>query len=692
MTDQASDVDAQLRVLQRVVFPLDRDLDVMPLYVEGGAAHGAATADDETLTRMPGQSVDELHAQTPTTGHAPDTMAPMPAGEHQAAVQHVTGRRSLVVPAGSRISLGTYFNAFPASYWRRWTHLSEVTLRVRLSGDATVVVYRSTAKGHSQRVESVRRDTEEPRDLAFNLSLRPFIDGGWYWFDLAAGERDVVLDEADWCAYTDRRQHGRLTIAITTFNRPEFCVAQLNNLGQAEAVMELVDEILVIDQGTNRVEEDPGFEPAAKVLGEQLRIVSQGNIGGSGGFSRGMYEAVQADRSDYVLLLDDDVITEPEGILRAMTFADLARKPTIVGGQMFSLYDRSVLHAYGEAVNQYRFFWGPAPGTYHGQDFSRRSLRRTPWLHRRVDVDYNGWWMCLIPTSVIKEIGLALPLFIKWDDCEFGLRAGEAGHPTVTLPGVAVWHVPWHEKDDTIDWQAYFHERNRLIGALLHSPYPRGGSLIKESAQVVVKHLLSMQYSAAELMLLAIEDLLAGPGRLHPDIVVKMAQLRAVRSQFADAQTRNDLEAFPAPRRRKPLRRGKQPRAPKGHVGLLKTAAVRAARQVVPPRPEARTRPEAAIPHYAQRWWLLSQFDSALVSSADGISAAWYHRDPQRFRSLLSKSAMLHTELVRQWPRLRQQYRDAMPEVTSPRQWVDTFAASSAPSEPARKPAMSKES
>ena len=45
-------------------------------------------------------------------------------------------------------------------------------------------------------------------------------------------------------------------------------------------------------------------------------------------------------------------------------------------------------------------------------------------MHRRIDVDYNGWWMCLIPTSIlIREIGLALPVFIKWDDVEYGIRA-----------------------------------------------------------------------------------------------------------------------------------------------------------------------------------------------------------------------------------------------------------------------------
>ena len=142
-----------------------------------------------------------------------------------------------------------------------------------------------------------------------------------------------------------------------------------------------------------------------------------------------MDEATIKGDADYVLLLDDDVVCEPEGILRAVTFADLAKSPTLVGGHMFSLYDRSVMHTFGERVARWRWFWGPAPGTKHAHNFARKPLRSTKWLHRRIDVDYNGWWMCLIPTRVIREIGLSLPMFIKWDDAEFGLRAGAASRP-----------------------------------------------------------------------------------------------------------------------------------------------------------------------------------------------------------------------------------------------------------------------
>ena len=33
----------------------------------------------------------------------------------------------------------------------------------------------------------------------------------------------------------------------------------------------------------------------------------------------------------------------------------------------------------------------------------------------------------------------------------------------MTFPGAAVWHVPWTDKNDAVDWQAYFHVRNRFV-------------------------------------------------------------------------------------------------------------------------------------------------------------------------------------------------------------------------------------
>ena len=542
-----------LRVVQRVVFPAD-DLDVIPLYVETnperGAAELAAELAAEALTGFKPASVP---AATSAVGDAQSVIR-FGADVSAYPFEDAGPRRSAVISEGRRASFATYFNAFPASYWRRWTTVDSVTLRVRLAGESTLVLYRSTARGHCHPVETINIRSDEPVTIERTLPLTPFIDGGWYWFDVVAGPRGTTLIGADWLAQAepDLARPGRISIGITTFNRPDDVVEQLRTLGEASELHGLLDTVYVIDQGTSRAKDHPGFADAAKKLGDRLQVIEQGNLGGSGGFARSMDETLRAGRSDYLLIMDDDVQFDPEGILRAAAFADLARRPTIVGGHMFSMYDRSVLHAFAETVAPHTWWWGAAPNTKGRHDFGRRNLRNTPWLHRRADSDYNGWWLCLIPRQVIAELGLALPVFIKWDDAEYGVRAREHGIPTVSMPGVAAWQAPWADKNDALDWQAYYHLRNRIVAALLHSPADHGGALLSESMQRQLQNLLSMQYSTAALRLLAIEDVLTGPAHLHRDLPVKMRQLRELRARFTDAQDAADIESFPPPRRRAP--------------------------------------------------------------------------------------------------------------------------------------------
>jgi hypothetical protein len=55
----------------------------------------------------------------------------------------------------------------------------------------------------------------------------------------------------------------------------------------------------VVDQGTNRVEDDPDSPMRGKRLGDQLRVIEQATSAGPAASRRGMYEAVTPVRSDY---------------------------------------------------------------------------------------------------------------------------------------------------------------------------------------------------------------------------------------------------------------------------------------------------------------------------------------------------------------------------------------------------------
>ncbi|MDQ0735520.1 glycosyltransferase [Arthrobacter agilis] len=654
MDTAADDTGTDLwKTVHRVVFPTDGDTDTLPLYVDFNAA----------------QRVVDEQQRSPRAGAATTAVVAQHSTQRS---DFILDRRSLRLPAYRRVSFGTYFNAFPASYWRAHTDVAQVRLTVEVDAEATVVIYRSSARGTSNRVQSVHVDAGSP--VAVDLPITAFGDGGWYWFDLVALDSDVTLERAEWAVpQPDGFEAGTLSVAVTTFNRPDYCVRHLSTFAESEDLLGILDRLIITDQGTQKVRDQDGFEEAAATLGDKFTLLEQGNLGGSGGFARGMHETVNDGRSKYVMLLDDDVLVETEGILRAANFADFTRKPTIVGGHMFNLYERSVLHSFGEEINEYRYFWGPVTNTLEAHDFSSSNLRTTPWMHRRVDVDFNGWWMCLIPTSIIREIGLALPVFIKWDDAEYGIRAKAHGYRTVSLPGAAVWHMPWTEKDDTIDWQAYYHQRNRWLAAMLYSPYKHGGRMPRESFAVDVRHLLSMQYSAVELRLNALEDLLDGPSHLHATIGAKLPEIRRRRADFDDARISKNIAEFPDVKRVKPPKKGVKPMPPRNVRSALVKAGTGALRQIRPARPEASVRPEANVPAMDARWWRLSQLDSALVSSADGSGASWYKRDSAKFQSMLKRSMVLHQRLLARWDDLAEQYQSALPEFTSQQAWARTF-------------------
>ena len=655
--------EPQWALASRVVFPVDHDEDLLPLYVEFGR-------------RYPG--VDDTHDEKVRTwGEAKASGTPASAGI-EGRSDDVLSRTSFAIRPGQRVSFATYFNAFPASYWRRWTTAERVRLRVAVEGEATVLVYRSNARGSSIRLHrfttgapSANHPSErtEPTVVEVDLDLVPLVDGGWYWFDIVAGGQPAVLASAEWLIFGEPQREARLSIGVTTVNKPEYVRKIVAAIAGAHEVRQHLDKLYIVDQGTQAVQEQPGWDAAAEPLGTQLRVITQANLGGSGGFSRGMYETLTAGSSTFHMVLDDDVSIEPESIVRAVRFASFARRPTIVGAHMFDIHNPTALHSFGEEVDPVKWTFGAVRGVHEEHNLAFAGLRETPWLHRRVDVGYTGWWMCLIPVEVLREVGLSLPVFIKWDDAEHCMRARAAGFPTVSLPGSAVWHVSWNDKDDLIDWQAYYHQRNLLISCLLHTTAPQGGQAIRQSIQALIKNAYSMRYYANAVRLQGLRDLFRGPEHLHATIGETLPQLRALAADYADVRFKADPDAFPKPigqHLRPP------PRLPKRSM-LAPWVAKTAIRHLRPTALGAQAAPQALVPQRYAVWWYLSQYDSAVVSKSDGTGAALYARQPETFRAQMAEGVRLHVQLYRQWDALAKAYQDAVAEITSPAAWARTF-------------------
>ncbi|MFC6088259.1 glycosyltransferase [Saccharothrix lopnurensis] len=624
MTEQ-SPLDPK-HVLQRVILPREEDpLDVRPLYLD---------------------EPENVHA-------------------------HVSSRRSVTVPASAKVSFASYFNAFPASYWKRWTVVEEVVLRLRVRGAGRLDVYRSKPNGDPVHLDGRPvRIGGQWENVEFRVSLKPFEDGGWIWFDVFTDDSTLEIGEAAWT--TDQvLPEQQVAIGMTTM-RPVDAVIALRALGEDPQVLAVVQKVFVADQGAVKVRDTEGYAEAVALLGDKLEVIEQDNLGGSGGFTRGLYEAIEHTDVDQIMLMDDDIRLEPDAVLRSNAFARAAAQPVIVGSHMLNLQARARLHSMGEVVDLASCFWRAAPGAVTDHDFGEESLRETGKLHLRINSTYNGWWMCLFPREVVQRTGYPLPLFIKWDDAEYSLRALENGYPTISLPGSAVWHMPWTDKNDATDWQAYFHTRNRLIMAALHSPYDIRSTLVKQGMKLSLRHLLSMEYSTVAVQQKAIEDFLEGPGRLFDSLRTALPDIQRLRKTYSDAQVLPSAREFPPPTF--DMVRAEAMLKPPVNPAVIAAKASKALlHNLRTPEKHTEERPQINVPATNARWFLLGNLDSATVSSADGSGVAFRKRDPKEFRQLMARVVRNYRRLGQEWPRMKKTYRDALPEMTSVESWRKVF-------------------
>ena len=175
-------------LLQRVILPRAGDpMAVRALYVDEHTGIRLAT-----VPARPGSR----RARTPARGHRHHRAAA--AG----ALPHLGGRagaeRGVVRGLLQRVRRGLL-----AALERPHRGAAAPQLR----GTGRVDVYRTKADGSPIYVRGVVLERAGEHTVDLELDLRPFEDGGWYWFDLTTDEGDLTLVEGGW--YADEPGRGR---------------------------------------------------------------------------------------------------------------------------------------------------------------------------------------------------------------------------------------------------------------------------------------------------------------------------------------------------------------------------------------------------------------------------------------------------------------------------------------------------
>lgn len=214
---------------------------------------------------------------------------------------------------------------------------------------------------------------------------------------------------------------------VVTYKRDELLAKCLRCLCVQTAAKKM--DIIVVDNGCagrSSIHEIPEVQEVEEIRafqrdgGRVIYLDTGDNLGGAGGFSLGMEEAVRLGYQ-LVWVMDDDTQPEP-GALEAL------------------------LETHAGKNGRYGFLSSQAlwkDGTLNRMNIQRRSLtmKVRDFLSPAVPVVMASFVSLLVPASVIKNMGLPIREFGTWtDDWEFTRRISRV-YPSYLVNGSRVFHM-----------------------------------------------------------------------------------------------------------------------------------------------------------------------------------------------------------------------------------------------------------
>lgn len=408
---------------------------------------------------------------------------------------------------GGTADFDTYFNSFSIGKWREYTVLETVQLGLRLQGSFTIYLKHHRLVEDTVKTEILEEKTvfsAEPQYVVMDFGEAK--EDGIYSFKLKANAKGGKLLGGRYLEENRVAVNMNVNVAvdICTFKREKYVERNMNVL--KKAILDNPDSPLhrhlyvFISDNAKTLD-------AEKIIGGSpyIRINPNRNVGGVGGFTRGIIEALNSRSSldlSHVLLMDDDAVIEPHCLETNYVFLSLLKKEYkdfVVAGAIMREDEPNIQYEAGARWNR-----GGIEALRHYVDMKKlENLLRN---EEEEPAEYTGWWYTCYPLSIIDKNNLPLPLFIHRDDVEYGLRIGKGRF--IFMNGLCVWHEAFENKMQGA--LEYYDIRNLAIVNAIH--YPDYGP--KEFKKLLLKWVSSniarYRYRYVDLNLRAVEDFLKG--------------------------------------------------------------------------------------------------------------------------------------------------------------------------------------
>lgn len=442
---------------------------------------------------------------------------------------------SITIKKNGIVKFDTYFNSISAEKWLKYTRVKKIILNIRLSGSIRVTLIRKEKVGDRILTEFVGESlctSEQIKD--FSLSFDTPSSNGIFCFELFGVGKYNTFYNGSYIADIEPKK-VKIAIDICTYKRESFVEGNLNLLRNKfldNKTSFLFDKLEVF------VSDNAHTLDINKLSTEKIHIFKNKNVGGAGGFTRGIIEIKKVKDKlgiTHILVMDDDIVIEPEAIFRTCTLLSCLKeeyKEAFVGGAMLRLDNRYMQTESGAMWNG-----GNLISLKCGLDL--RNLDACLFNEFEEHAQFNAWWFCAFPIEVPTDDNLPLPIFIRGDDVEYGLRNMKY---LILMNGICVWHEPFENKYSSFLY--YYILRNRLIDNALHGMNMPKKAFIAELQKQVNDELRIYRYNNAKLLMRGVEDFLKGAEwlanqdgeKLHQDVMKNGYKLQYLEDIDGDVQ------------------------------------------------------------------------------------------------------------------------------------------------------------
>lgn len=427
--------------------------------------------------------------------------------------------QSIRMSTGALLELGTYFNLFSIAKWGQAGALGSLSFSLDAIGTFELRIIQALPdKSWDTLFCDVISFSEKSR---FDADLSHFSthgNQGVIAIEIRSlGDTTVVFGGK---FQTDREPESwpKLAISITTFKREqevETTVERLSTFLEAHPIGQHI-QAYVVDNGKS-------VEIANS---EHVSVIENRNLGGAGGFARGLIQA-ENEGFSHVLFMDDDASFHMENIYRTYMFLALTNNPkAAVAGAMINNTHKWRMWENGAIFNK------TCRPQFIGTDLREQNAVMKAEFESASRIHakgyYGGWWFFAFPVSQVEHY--PFPFFVRGDDVNFSLAND---FDIYTINGVVSFQDDFTEKESPLT--LYLDLRGHLLHHMLFEYMDIGAF----KTLGIVWHFLRrslerFHYETAEAQLLSFADVMRGPAFFDQNI--DMSQRR----QDVKALTKNE--------------------------------------------------------------------------------------------------------------------------------------------------------